>query len=98
MRKLNAESAKLEKELEQSLTDQEVKFERALDIQRKMLENEKLQIACSGRKLISLKLSALASKGIIEADMIRIDINDVLFLLKEKGKIKEVGPDISDIT
>lgn len=98
-KKLTLENTKLETEIKQSPTDQEVKFERALDIQKKMLENEKLQIENAQAKInIIEQLSGLASKGIIEADMIRVDINDILYLLKEKDEIKEIGPDISEIS
>jgi hypothetical protein len=98
-KKLSLENTKLESELEQSQTVQEVKFERALDIQKKMLENEKLQIENAQAKInIIEQLSGLASKGIIEADMIRIDINDILYLLKEKDEIKEIGPNITEIS
>jgi hypothetical protein len=98
-KKLTLENTKLETEINQSPTDQEVKFERALDIQKKMLENEKLQIENAQAKInIIEQLSGLAAKGIIEADMIRVDINDILYLLKEKDEIKEIGPDISEIS
>ena len=64
-----------------------------------MLENEKVEIENVKAKLeIIDKLSDLASKGIIEADMIRIDINDLLYILTEKKEIKEIGPDINEIT
>ena len=98
-KKIILENTKLETEINQSPTDQEVKFERALDIEKKMLENEKLQIENAQAKInIIEQLSGLAAKGIIEADMIRIDINDILYLLKEKDEIKEIGPDISEIS
>jgi hypothetical protein len=98
-KKITLENTILETEINQSPTDQEVKFERALDIEKKMLENEKLQIENTQAKInIIEQLSGLAAKGIIEADMIRIDINDILYLLKEKDEIKEIGPDISEIS
>ena len=98
-KKLTLENKKLETEINQSPSDQEVKFERALDIQKKMLENEKLQIENAQAKIQMIEqLSELATKGVIEADMIKIDINDILYLLKEKDEIKEIGPDISEIS
>lgn len=98
-RKLSLENTKLETEIKQSPTDQEVKFERALDIQKKLLEIEKLQIENAQARINMIEqLSGLAAKGFIEADMIRVGINDILYLLKEKDAIKEIGPDVSDIS
>lgn len=99
IKNLELENEKLENEVENLPNKQEVLFERALDIQKKMLENEKAEIDNVKSKLeIIDKLSDLASKGIIEADMIRIDINDILYILTEKKEIKEIGPDINNIT
>lgn len=98
-KKLSLENIKLETELNQAPSDKEVKFDRALDIQRKMLENERMEIDNTKAKLEVIdQLSGLATKGIIEADMIRININEILYILKEKDEIKEIGPDISEIS
>lgn len=99
IKNLELENTKLESEIENLPNKEEILFERALDIQKKMLENEKVEIENVKAKLeIIDKLSDLASKGIIEADMIRIDINDLLYILTEKKEIKEIGPDINEIT
>lgn len=93
------ENKKLELDLNQSPSHIEVKFERAIEMEKKVLENEKLEIENVQAKLnIIERLSDLAAKGVIDADMVRIDINSVLYILKDKDQISNIGPDISEIS
>lgn len=92
------EHEKLVRELEQMPSDTEVQYDRALDTERKNLENDKLRLDNIKAQLeIIESLSGLVAKGVLSADMLKISINGALVLLKEKGQIKEIGPDISDI-
>jgi hypothetical protein len=96
---LEAEIRKLDVEINQMPSDSEATEARLLDLQRKKLENEKLQIENANAKIeLVEKLSGLVAKGIIEPDEIEIKINDILYILKERDNIKEIGPDISEIT
>lgn len=93
------ENKKLEQDLNQLPSDTEVKLDRAIEMEKKVLENEKLEIENAQAKLAIIeKLSDLAAKGILDADMVRIDINSVLYILKDKDQISEIGPDISEIS
>jgi hypothetical protein len=96
--KIKSEQKLIEKELTDKPSDFEVKMSNALDLEKKALENEKLKNEIVKERLeIIEKLSDLSAKGIIEADMVRIDINEVLYILKEGNELKETGIDIDDI-
>jgi hypothetical protein len=98
-KKINAETKKIEEEINQMPTIDETKLTRALDIQKKSLENDLQEVILAKAKLDLIEqLSDLTKKGIIEADTIRIDINEVLYILKKDNDIKEIGPDISEIS
>jgi len=93
------ENKKLELDLNQSPSDIEINFVRAIEMEKKVLENEKLEIENVHAKLdVIERLSDLASKGVIDADMVRIDINSILYILKDKDQISNIGPDISEIS
>jgi hypothetical protein len=96
--KIKAEQKLLEKELSDKPTDFEAQMSNALDLERKALENEKLKNEIFKERLSVIeKLSDLSAKGIIEADMVRISINEVLYLLKSGDQLKETDADIDDI-
>ena len=98
-RKMEFELEKLSVEVKQMPSNSEAKFDRALDLQKKVLENEKLGIENAKAKIEMIeKLSDLVAKGILEPDVIRVDINDILYFLREQNEIKEIGPDISEIS
>jgi hypothetical protein len=93
------EHEKLIREITQMPSNEEVQQDRALDIERKELENDKLRLENVKAQLAIVEsLSGLVAKGILSADMLKISINGIQVLLKEKGEIKEIGPDISDIS
>jgi hypothetical protein len=96
--KLKSEKKLIEKELLDKPSDFDAQMSNALDLEKKALENEKLKNEIiSGRLDHIERLSDLSAKGIIEADMVRIDINEVLYLLKEDNELKETRSDIDDI-
>jgi len=96
--KIKSEQKLIEKELTDKPSDFEAKMSNALDLEKKALENEKLKNEIVKERLeVIEKLSDLSAKGIIEADMVRIDINEVLYILKEGNELKETDADIDDI-
>ena len=93
------ETKKIEEEIKQMPSIDEAQLSRALDIQKKSLDNDMQEVTLAKAKLELIeKISDLAKKGIIEADSIRIDINDVLYILKSENYVKKIGPDISEIS
>ncbi len=97
--KIKAEQQLLEKELESKPTDFESKIGIALDLEKRALENEGLKIKNIKAKLeVVQTLSELAAKGYLDADKLKIEINDVTYLLKEKGELKLTGINIKEIT
>ncbi len=96
--KIKKEQELIEKELADKPSDFEAKMSNALNLEKKALENEKLRNEIVKERLeVIQKLSDLSAKGIIEADMIRIDINEVLYLLKQGNRLEETDADIDDI-
>lgn len=96
--KIKSERKLIDKEFSDKPTDFEAKMSNALDLEKKALENEKLKNEIIKERLeVIEKLSDLSAKGIIEADMVRIDINEVLYLLKEGDKLKETNVNINDL-
>lgn len=97
-KKLSLENDKLQKEIFNIPDENEVQIERTLEIEKKILENEQIKLSNAQAKLNMIKqLSELAASGIVETDMIRIDINDVLYILKDDTGLTEIGPDITTI-
>lgn len=97
--KIKAEQKKIEKELESLPTDLESKIANALELEKKALENENLRIKNAKEKIeIIEKLSALATSGILEADDLKIDINEILYILKSGDSIEATDTDIDKIT
>lgn len=96
--KLKSEQKMIEKELSDKPSDFEAKMRNALDLEKKALENERLKNEIVKQKLENIQtLSDLSAKGIIEADMIRIDINEVLYFLKNGNELTKTDADIDDI-
>ena len=96
--KIKSEQKLIEKELTDKPSDFQAQMSNALDLEKKALENEKLKNEIVKERLeVIEKLSDLSAKGIIEADMVRIDINEVLYILKEGNEIKKTDTDIDDI-
>jgi hypothetical protein len=97
--KIKAEKKKVEKELENLPTGLESKIANALELEKKALENENLRIKNAKEKIeIIVKLSALATSGILEADDLKIDINEILYILKSGNSIEATDTDIDKIT
>lgn len=97
--KMKSEQKKIEKELESLPTDLESKIANALELERKALENENLRIKNAKEKIeIIEKLSTLATAGILEADDLKIDINEILYILKSGDSIEATDVDIDKIT
>ena len=97
-KKIRAEQELIEKEIESKPSEFESKISNALDLERKALENEQLKVQLTKEKLEVLsKLSDLATKGILDVDDIRIDINEVLYLLKNGDAIEAPETDIDEI-
>lgn len=98
-KQMELELEKLSVEINQMPSNSEAKLDRALDLQKKVLENEKLEIENANARIEMIeKLSDLAARGLLEPDMIRVSINDVLYFLQKQDSIKEIGPDISEIS
>lgn len=98
-KKLNTEQKLLEKELASKPTDFEAKMAIALNLEKQALENEQLKIKNAKEKLeIINTLSTLVTKGVLEADQIRIDINDILYILKEGQNLQLPDNNIDQIT
>lgn len=96
--KVKSEQKLIEKELSDKPSDFEAKMGNALDLEKKALENEKLKNEIVKERLeIIEKLSDMSAKGILEADMVRIEINEVLYLLKESGELKKTDVNIDEI-
>jgi hypothetical protein len=96
--KIKSEQKLIEKELKDKPSDFEAQMSNALDLEKKALENERLKNEIAKERLeVIEKLSDLSAKGIIEADMVRVDINEVLYILKEGNEIKKTDADIDDI-
>ena len=97
--KIKIEQKKIEKELDSLPTDLESKIVNALELEKKALENENLRIKNAKEKIeIIEKLSNLATSGIIEADDLKIDINEILYILKSGDSIQATDVDIDNIT
>lgn len=97
--KIKAEQKKIEKELDSLPTDLESKIANALELEKKALENENLRIKNAKEKIeIIEKLSNLATSGIIEADDLKIDVNEILYILKSGDNIETTDIDIDKIT
>ncbi len=98
--KTKVETKAIEEEIKRLPTEEEAKFQTALSLAKQDLENKKLLQEIEnvkGKLEIIEKLSDLAVKGILEADMIRIDINEVTYILKQDD-LREIGPPIGEIT
>jgi|GEM_PF-3015369 len=99
IKQIKLENDKLIKELDAMPASTDVKLERALEMEKKMLDNEKQKVEITQEKIKAIQmLSELVEKGILSADMIKIDINDVLYFLKSGNQVREIGPDISEIS
>lgn len=97
--KIKAETELLEKELTDKPNDFEAQMSNALDLEKKALENEQMKIKNATDKLAYIeRLSGLAQKGILDADDMRIDINEVLYLLKVKDEITSPENNIDEIS
>ncbi|SHI64832.1 hypothetical protein [Aquimarina spongiae] len=97
--KIKIEQKKIEKELESLPTNLESKISNALELEKKALENENLRIRNAKEKIeIIEKLSSLATAGILEADDLKIDINEILYILKSGDSIETTDTDIDKIT
>jgi hypothetical protein len=97
-KKIYTEEKLLENELKSKPSEFESKMANALELEKKALENESLRIQNVRDKLeIISKLSDLATKGILEADDIRIDINEILYILKEKEDLQIPDVNIDNI-
>ncbi|MBS1534062.1 MAG: hypothetical protein JST78_03215 [Bacteroidetes bacterium] len=98
-KKIQKETEILDKDLRDRLTDYEAKLSNALKLEKQALENEQLQIKNAKEKLEILdKLSDLASKGMLETDMLKIDINGILYFLKDHNQIQSPNVNLDEIT
>lgn len=76
IRKINKEIELIDKEMSEYPSDIEATLINALELEKKALENEQLRIQNAKKKLELIdKLSALAAKGVLMSDKIKIDIN-----------------------
>ncbi|MEZ0608039.1 hypothetical protein ACAW74_05965 [Fibrella sp. WM1] len=97
--KIKAETELIEAEIQNKPDEFEAKMAIALDLEKKALENEQLKVQITKEKIeVINKLSDLATKGILSVDDVRIDINEVLYLLKQGNSIQDPNVDIDKIT
>ncbi|MDR2284235.1 MAG: hypothetical protein LBE37_13545 [Sphingobacterium sp.] len=99
IQKLEGESKLLEIELNSKPSEIEYQISNALMLEKQALENEKLRIEIAKDKIeIIEKLSQLATQGILQADEIKIEINDFLFLVNNSQSPRFPHVNINDIT
>lgn len=99
VRKINKEIELIDKEMNERPSDIEAKLINALGLEKKALENEQLRIQNAKEKLELIdKLSALAAKGVLMPDEIKIDINEILILFKTDKQLEIPDVDIDSIT
>lgn len=97
-KKIKAEQESIERETATKPDEFEAKISKALDLEKKALENEQLKVQVTKEKLeVMDRLSDLAAKGILSVDEIRMDINEILYLLKSGDSIQASEADIDNI-
>lgn len=76
-----------------------IKKEKLLNLERQALENRKLELENAASKLEMIsKITDLAKSGVLEADLLEIDLNGIAYLLSHGEKIKNPDNDLKDMT
>jgi len=97
--KLDAERKLIRKRLVEENNEDEVMKHRLLEIERKQLENRKLDIQNTAAQLANLKtVVELAKDGILEADLTKVDLNGISFINTHGEKIVDSDEDIDKMT
>ncbi|MEZ5017850.1 MAG: hypothetical protein R2800_12405 [Flavipsychrobacter sp.] len=97
--KIRKERDLLDKEIRSLPNETESKIINAINLEKKVLENEKLRNEIIDQKIEQIyKLSNLVESGILEADDIKININEIQYLLKQGDNLLPSEVDIDDIT
>ncbi len=97
--KIEMEKKLLQKKIDEESDKTNIEKHRLLDIERKELENRRLEIQNNSDRLSNLKtIVELAKDGILEADLTKIDLNGINFINTHAGEILDSEEDLDKMT
>jgi len=97
--KIEAERKLIQRKLNEDSSIDLIQKQRLLDIEKIQLENRRLELENTAVELSNIKtIVEFAKDGILEADLIKVDLNGISYILNHGGNIVDSEEDIDEMT